>query len=199
VALPTGVPVALSGGDFTVTVTSLSSMLATVEVNTPLGNGPLQINAAYTAAGGAGGVLGRVSGSPYPTAGGGWTQAFQFGRIHWSPVTGAHAVYGDISRAYDPLRGESGVLGYPVGGRYATPGNGWTQAFQFGRIHSSPGTGAFAVHGDIAKVYDPLRGESGPLGYPVAPQRPDAGGRLEQLFQNGRIVADGGVASVQYR
>ena len=108
-------------------------------------------------------------------------------------------MFGDISRAYDPLRGESGVLGYPVGGRYATPGNGWTQAFQFGRIHTSPDTGAFAVHGDIAKVYDSMRGESGPLGYPVGPQQRDAEGRLEQLFQKGRIVAGGGAAGVQYR
>jgi hypothetical protein len=157
------------------------------------------ISRAYDPLRGESGVLGYPVGGRYATPGNGWTQAFQFGRIHTSPGSGAHAVFGDISRAYDPLRGESGVLGYPVGGRYATPGNGWTQAFQFGRIHTSPDTGAFAVYGDIARAYDPLRGESGPLGYPVAAQRPDANGQLEQLFQKGRIVAGGGAASVRYQ
>jgi uncharacterized protein with LGFP repeats len=107
-------------------------------------------------------------------------------------------VYGDISKAYDPLRGESGVLGYPVGSRYATANGGVTQAFQFGRVHWSPGTGAHAVYGDISKAYDPLRGESGRLGYPLGAQYAVPGG-VAQEFQYGRIAVTNGSAAVSYR
>ncbi|MGY1684226.1 S8 family serine peptidase [Geodermatophilus sp. SYSU D00867] len=149
--------------------------------------GTSAVAAAYAATGGSTGPLGARVGAAYATTGGGLTQAYQNGRIHWSAATGAHAVYGDISRVYDPLWGESGVLGYPIGDRYPTPGNGWTQAFQFGRIHTSPGTGAHAVYGDISKAYDPLWGESGVLGYPVGDRYPTPGNGWTQAFQFGRI------------
>nr|WP_246324089.1 hypothetical protein [Petropleomorpha daqingensis] len=145
------------------------------------------IGRAYDPLWGESGALGYPVGDRYPTANGGFTQAFQNGRIHWSQTTGAHAVLSDIGRAYDPLWGESGVLGYPVGDRYPTPGGGWTQAFQAGRIHWSPATGAHAVYGDISREYDRLRGESGVLGYPVTERYPTANGGFTQAFQNGRI------------
>ncbi|MGY1735222.1 S8 family serine peptidase [Geodermatophilus sp. SYSU D00684] len=175
---------------FTVTATNAAGTgpaSAPSAAVTPVGGGADAIAAAYSATGGSSGPLGARVGSAYATAGGGLTQAYQNGRIHWSPSTGAHAVFGDISRAYDPLWGESGVLGYPVGDRYATPGNGWTQAFQFGRIHTSPGTGAHAVYGDISRAYDPLWGESGVLGYPVGDRYATPGNGWTQAFQLGRI------------
>ncbi|MFW3172805.1 fibronectin type III domain-containing protein [Geodermatophilus sp. CPCC 206100] len=153
------------------------------------------IAAAYQATGGATGPLGARIGTGYPTPNSGLTQAYANGRIHWSPTTGAHAVYGDISRAYDPLTGESGVLGYPVSDRYATPGNGWTQAFEHGRIHTSPGTGAHAVYGDISRAYDPLMGESGILGYPVSGRYATPGNGWTQAFQNGRIHTSPGTGA----
>ncbi|MGY1775201.1 reprolysin-like metallopeptidase [Geodermatophilus sp. SYSU D00804] len=145
------------------------------------------IGAAYDPLWGESGPLGYPVGDQYATANGGATQAFQHGRIHWSAATGAHAVYGDVSRAYDPLWGESGVLGYPVGERYATANGGVTQAFQNGRIHWSPATGGHAVHGEVSRAYDPLWGESGVLGYPVTDRYPTANGGVTQAFQNGRI------------
>jgi uncharacterized protein with LGFP repeats len=148
---------------------------------------PASIGAAYDPLWGESGVLGYPVADPYPTANGGQTQAFQRGRIHWSTATGAHAVYGEISRVYDPLWGESGVLGYPVTERYPTAGGGYTQAFQNGRIHWSAATGPHAVHGEISRVYDPLWGESGVLGYPVTERYPTAAGGWTQAFQNGRI------------
>ncbi len=103
------------------------------------------ISAAYDSVNGESGVLGYPVSNRYATPGNGWTQAFQNGRIHYSPATGAYVVLAPISAAYDSVNGESGPLGYPVSNRYATPGNGWTQAFQNGRIHYSPATGAYVV------------------------------------------------------
>ncbi|MCW2580255.1 MAG: Peptidase and in kexin sedolisin [Blastococcus sp.] len=163
---------------------------------TPLPDDGGAIEAAYAATGGSGGPLGARAGSPYPTANGGVTQAYASGRIHWSPGTGAFAVYGDISKAYDPMQGESGALGYPVGGRYATANGGVTQAFQFGRIHTSPATGAHAVLAPISPVYDSVTGESGRLGYPVGPAYAIGGGRFEQQFERGRIIAGGGSSQI---
>ena len=145
------------------------------------------ISPAYDALQGEAGALGYPISDRYPTANGGWTQAFQNGRVHTSPTTGAFAVLAPISGAYDALGGEGGALGYPVSSRYATPGNGWTQAFQNGRIHYSPSTGAHAVLTPISPAYDALRGESGALGYPISDRYPTANGGWTQAFQNGRV------------
>ncbi|MCW2579731.1 MAG: hypothetical protein JWR82_1332 [Blastococcus sp.] len=142
---------------------------------------------AYDALLGESGALGYPLGARYATWNNGWTQAFQNGRIHFSPVTGAHAVLAPISSAYDSLLGESGALGYPLGGRYSTPGGGWTQAFQNGRIHYSPVTGAHAVLSPISSAYDSLLGESGALGYPTHGQESAVRSGRTQAFQNGRI------------
>ncbi|GAB3199754.1 hypothetical protein GCM10027261_30250 [Geodermatophilus arenarius] len=145
------------------------------------------ISTAYDALLGESGPLGYPTGDRYPTPGNGFTQTFQNGRIHWSPATGGHAVVAPIAATYDSLTGESGPLGYPVGSRYATPGGGWTQAFQNGRIHSSPASGTFAVLSPISTAYDPLLGESGPLGYPVGARYRTWNDGWTQAFQNGRI------------
>ena len=75
---------------------------------------------------------------PYPTAAGGWSQAFQGGGIHWSPATPVVAVWGPIAQAYDARRGESGQLGYPLGGQYGVPG-GVAMTFQHGTITAANG------------------------------------------------------------
>ena len=158
------------------------------------------ISAAYDALRGESGALGYPLGGRYATAGNGWTQAFQNGRVHWSPTFGAHAVLAPLSATYDGLRGESGVLGYPVGGRYPTVDGGWGQAFRFGRIHWSPATGGFAVYGAMSTAYDGQRGESGSLGYPIAAQRTSSSGVVTQEFQRGTItLTPGAPAKVTLR
>lgn len=141
----------------------------------------------YDAMGGESGALGYPLGDPYPTAGNGWSQAFEHGGIHWSASTGPHAVSGTLAALYDSTRGESGVLGYPVSEQYPTPGNGESQAFQNGGIHYSPQYGAFLVWGTFAPVYDALRGESGPLGYPRSNPYPTIGNGWSQAFAGGGI------------
>jgi uncharacterized protein with LGFP repeats len=147
--------------------------------------GPMSV--AYDAMQGESGALGYPTSDRYPTAGNGFTQAFQNGRIHWSPATGARAVLSPISPVYDSVFGESGALGYPVSDRYPTAGNGWTQAFQNGRIHWSPATGGFAVLRPLSPVYDALIGESGRLGYPTSWAYPTRDSGLTQAFRTGRI------------
>jgi uncharacterized protein with LGFP repeats len=154
------------------------------------------LSPVYDSMRGESGVLGYPWGEQYSTSNGGLTQAFQGGRIHWSPTTGAFAVYWEISQAYDGVGGEGGVLGYPVGARYPTRGNGWTQPFQYGRIHYSPATGAHAVVGAVSAAYDARGGEAGVLGYPVGDQRTIGPGQVEQLFERGRIRAFAGITSV---
>jgi uncharacterized protein with LGFP repeats len=146
-----------------------------------------EMSATYDSMRGEAGILGYPWGGRYPTANGGFTQAFQGGRIHYSATTGAHAVYWEISSAYDALGGEGGVLGYPLYARYPTHRNGWTQPFQGGRIHYSPATGAFAVYGEISREYDLMGGEGSVMGYPVGSRYPTAGGGYTQPFQFGRI------------
>nr|WP_246324069.1 hypothetical protein [Petropleomorpha daqingensis] len=181
---PTGDRTATAGSGWAQTFQNgRLSWSATTGARTVLG----QIATAYAALGGEAGSLGYPTGDRYPTPNNGWTQAFQNGRIHYSPTTGAHAVLAPISAAYDALTGESGALGYPTGERYATPNGGWTQAFQKGRIHYSPTTGAHAVLAPISGAYDALMGESGALGYPTGDRYPTPNNGWTQAFQNGRI------------
>ena len=145
------------------------------------------IGNVFYAMGGSSGALGDAQGPQYATVGGGAAQAFQHGRIHWSPATGAHAVLHDLSRTYDAQGGERGPLGYPRGGRYPTAGSGWTQAFEHGRIHWSPTTGGHAVIGEMSVTFDRMRGEGGQLGYPVSGRRATVRGGFWQSFQHGSM------------
>ncbi len=82
------------------------------------------ISGAYDALGGGTGVLGDAVGDQYPTVWGGLGQAFENGRIHYHPATGAHAVIGALGDEYDSVGGEASTLGYPVSDRYPTAGGG---------------------------------------------------------------------------
>ena len=148
------------------------------------------ISSVYDSARGESGPLGYPVSDRYATAGNGWTQAFQNGRIHWSPATGGFAVLRPLSTAYDALSGESGRLGYPTSSAYATRDGGSTQAFQRGRVHWSPATGAHAVIGDLSRAYDAQGGEGGALGYPTGDERVSGTVRSQQ-FQHGTITQTG--------
>ena len=76
---------------------------------------------------GESGLLGYPVSDRYPTAQGGYTQAFAGGSIHWSPGTGAHIVRFPMKWAYDGMQGESRVLGYPLTDQYPTPVPGYLQ------------------------------------------------------------------------
>ena len=141
----------------------------------------------WTSLGGARSPLGNPTSDEQPAANGGRYNNFQNGFIYWSPKTGAHAVYGKIGEKWNQLGRER--FGYPTsdeqpaanGGRYNNFENG-------GSIYWSPNTGAFAVYGDIAKVWNDLGRERGRLGYPTSDEQPvgTAGNRVT-YFQRGEI------------
>ncbi|MCA0146205.1 serine hydrolase [Blastococcus sp. LR1] len=110
---------------------------------------------------------------------------FQGGNIYWSPGTGAHAVWGDILKAYHAHGWENGPLGYPTSSEIALRG-GALSLFQNGNVYWSPRTGAHAVRGNTLKTYGALGWENGRLGYPISDEIRLRGGALS-LFQGGNV------------
>ncbi|GAA1765513.1 S8 family serine peptidase [Kocuria aegyptia] len=92
------------------------------------------ISSRWAALGGAAGPLGYPLGEERGgLVGGGAHQAFEQGRILWSPATGAQPVRGAIGRAHADLRGERGRLGYPVTAEHRS-GDSVVQRFRGGSI-----------------------------------------------------------------
>lgn len=113
---------------------------------------------------------------------GGTRQQFQRGAIYKATGFATEAL-GAVATAYEANQVD---LGFPTSPP-RTLSSGQVQDFDRGRIHYSTATGAQVVLKDIAIRYDPLLGESGPLGYPTA-ARTTVGSVVSQTFQNGTIV-----------
>ncbi|WP_256213966.1 GH25 family lysozyme [Arthrobacter sp. ov118] len=143
------------------------------------------------------GALGNENGKlGYPASneicgltGGGCYQRFQGGTIHYSPATGARAVWGGIRTTWSALGYENGKLGYPVTNEMCgLTGGGCYQRFQGGTIHYSPATGARATWGGIRSTWGALGNEKGKLGYPVGNEICGlVNGGCYQGFQGGTI------------
>ncbi|MHA7270488.1 hypothetical protein [Arthrobacter sp. HLT1-20] len=121
---------------------------------------------------------------------GGCMQNFRFGRIAWSPKTGAHAVKGAIGGKYQALGAQNGFLGYPTTEEACgIPGGGCKQSFQSGDIVWSPKTGAHTMRGAIRSAHSGIMpGWIGPEGYPTGEEvcgLPRKG--CYQQYQGGRI------------
>jgi len=117
--------------------------------------GAPEIDAAYAAAGGAGGSLGKSSGEGIPIVanGGGLGQPFQNGSIYWKESVGAFPVSGKIRDAYFTRDGAAGPLGWPRGAAgCGTPATSCAQAFELGTIATST-AGTFFVTGAIDAAY----------------------------------------------
>jgi glucose/arabinose dehydrogenase len=111
--------------------------------------------------------------------------------IYWSPGTGAHEIFGSIRAKWAEKGWEAGVLGYPTTGENGTPdGMGRYNHFsKGGSIYYSPGSGTWEVHGAIRSLWEQLRWETGPLGYPVTDETttPDGIGRYNHFTKGGSI------------
>ncbi len=114
-------------------------------------------------------------------------QRFQRGLIYDGP-TGVHEVLDVIETRWGPLGYERSYLGYPVHGTRVTPdGRGRFSRFQNGMVYWTHDTGAHDVQGPILDRWAATGYERGPLGYPVAGERPTIGGRYS-MFQNGTLL-----------
>ena len=133
----------------------------------------------------------------YPTTGEtcglkdtGCFQGFQYGQIHWSPLTGAQATRAAIGRNWASNGYERGPLGYPT-----TPetcglkDGGCVQSFQNGQIHWSGKSGAQMTRdGAIRAQWVAGGSEKGLLGYPVGPEMCGLkDGGCYQSFQGGQV------------
>lgn len=109
--------------------------------------------------------------------------------IHWTPRTGAHAVWGAILQKWAQLNWENGPLGYPITDETATPdGVGRFNHFENGgSIYWTPDAGAYAVYGDIRKLWESLGWERSYLGYPTSDEVDFPEGGRANTFQNGGI------------
>ncbi|HEU0103379.1 MAG TPA: twin-arginine translocation signal domain-containing protein [Mycobacteriales bacterium] len=118
--------------------------------------------------------------------------------VHWSPATGAHAVYGLIRRRWLALGGEDGVLGRPLTSELPAAGGGRYNEFVGRGTPTSPqatilwsgATGAHSVRGPIRAAWLAVGGSGGRLGYPVAEPRAAGRGRTRSDFQGGYVVLE---------
>ncbi|MBC2681445.1 hypothetical protein GSS87_03370 [Corynebacterium sp. 4HC-13] len=143
--------------------------------------------------------LGACISNEYDGADGGKIQDFRGGRAFWKQSSGAHFLWGRIGALYSSMNGTQSWLGYPLTEEIALKkDNGRFVKFENGHIYWTPQLGAVAVKNDFMKEWGKTGYENGPLGYPVAAERPVAGGAVQQ-FQNGVIVRkpDGSTQYVQ--
>jgi hypothetical protein len=138
----------------------------------------------WYATGGATGPVGLPVTNELPATGGAW-HAFEFGRIYWSPGTGAHWIRGSILQAWVGRNSENGPLGYPTSDEGQASGGAW-HAFQGGRIYWSPGTGAHWIRGAVLQAWAGTGAEKGSLGYPTDNELRATGGAWHP-FQKGRV------------
>jgi uncharacterized protein with LGFP repeats len=114
---------------------------------------------------------------------------FHDGLIYWSDNTGAHPVWGEISKKWEALGRAAGKLGYPMADEQETDKGGRRQEFQHGTIYYfSPAEGAHAVWDEIGEKWGQLHWESGPLGFPVTDERTNPDGGKSQDFEGGTIA-----------
>jgi len=160
---------------------------------TPESDAGAAIDAAWTAAGAEGSVLGAKDGGVY-AAGSGFGQNFAGGAIYFSPDTGARIMFGAILDRYRSLGGPAdGDLGFPTidegPGRAPQSRNSTFSAADKPVIFWTPDTGAWVVRGAINAAWDRLGGSTGVLGVPVSDESFD-GDVVSQKFSGGQITFD---------
>src|SRR4051812_7181608 len=158
--------------------------------------GPIQD--AWIAQGLERGTLGYPTGEQAcGLAGGGCKQTFQGGTLYSQPTAGTFAVSGATATAWQAAGGEGSLLGYPITGYICgLRDGGCVQAFQNGRVFTSPATGTHAVSGAIQDAWIAQGLERGTLRYPTGDLVCGlAGGGCKQTFQGGTLYSFGAAAN----
>lgn len=144
------------------------------------------LGTSHFALGGGGGTLGYPLAAQKSEARGGISQAFQKGTLYWSPSYGIHYVLTTIHDEFARQGGIGGALGHPTDSTKSYA-NGLGQRFANGWLYWSSATGFITTAGAIGNSYSVLGGPESILGYPVAAQKPEAGGGVSQAFQLGTL------------
>jgi uncharacterized protein with LGFP repeats len=153
---------------------------------------------AWTAAGGATGVLGNPTGNAVATtaSGGGSYQVFQHGRIY-SSGAGTFVLTGAINSRYVALKGPASVLKWPraAAATSSANGGGTVQSFQGGLLAARAGAStAYPVTGAVLSEYAARQAQAGSVGWPTGDAKAVTGG-LSQSFTRGVIVQKTGAAA----
>ena len=188
--LPVGTTVAVSGGEFVVTVQNVTAGAAVVRV----GNVETPIGVAYAGTGGATGPLGvALAAESCGLRDNGCWRPFRNGLIYWSANSGAQVIAGDTGGAWLVRGGQNSSLGYPVAAQVCgLAGGGCLQQFQGGRVYWSPASGAAVTYNAVIGAYERFSAQDGALGYPVADSFCGLrDGGCAQPYQNGWVFWSG--------
>ena len=115
-----------------------------------------------------------------------WYSNFQRGDVIWSASTGAHAVVGELLRAWQARGAAAGWLGLPTGDDSWVAGGSVT-TFQGGTVYWSQATGARALGRPVLTAYESMGGPASSLGFPVSDTYA-SGGRQRADFQRGQLA-----------
>jgi peptidoglycan/xylan/chitin deacetylase (PgdA/CDA1 family) len=113
-------------------------------------------------------------------------QAYELGRLYWSPSTGVHLLRGGILEAFLAAGGVP-VLGAPRNDEGPAGGIGAFNDFSgFASIYWSPGTGAHVIRGSI-RAHWIAKGKEWGLGFPVTDELYPPG-HVRQTFTRADIL-----------
>ncbi|MHA7271574.1 LGFP repeat-containing protein [Arthrobacter sp. HLT1-20] len=138
------------------------------------------IGAKYESMGGPTSQLGLPLWDETTTYGGA-QQNFQFGIMFWSPVGGAHPLWGAINAKWYPGH-ESG---WPIRDEEPLGGGAIAQHFTNGTMYYTPQIGLHYIGAGIRQAWWNKGGQTGVAGYPVTDENYWYAGGAYQVFQGG--------------
>lgn len=112
---------------------------------------------------------------------GGAVQNFQFGRIFWSPVGGAHTLVGAINATWNYWHD----AGYPIRDEEPLGGGAIAQHFTNGTMYYTPQIGLHYLGAGIREAWWNKGGQTGVAGYPISDESAWYPGGAVQTFQGG--------------
>lgn len=138
------------------------------------------IGAKYASMGGPNSQLGAATYYEQTVAGGA-QQDFQYGQIFWSPVGGAHPLWGAIDNKW--YNGHE--AGYPIRDEESLGGGAIAQHFTNGTMYYTPQIGLHYIGAGIREAWWNKGGQTGVAGYPVSDESYWYAGGAYQTFQGG--------------
>lgn len=138
------------------------------------------IGAKYYSIGGPSSQLGFPITNEINTTGG-VEQHFQYGRIFWSPIGGAHPLWGAINGKW--YSGHDS--GWPIRDEESLGNGAIAQHFTNGTMYYTPQIGLHYIGAGVRQAWWNKGGQTGVAGYPVEDERTWYPGGAVQAFQGG--------------